>query len=41
MVPDRFDGLPKSRFEIGGFAVCVVSALGIYINNQSQVEINW
>lgn len=28
--PDRFDWLSKSRLEIGGFAVCVVRALGIY-----------
>lgn len=25
---DRFDGLSKSQFEIGGFVVCLVSALG-------------
>lgn len=25
---DRFDGQSKSWFEIGGFTVCVVSALG-------------
>ncbi len=28
MVIDRFDGLSKTRFAMGGFAVCVVSALG-------------
>ncbi|ELI5719951.1 hypothetical protein KW443_09230 [Vibrio fluvialis] len=31
VVSDRFDELSKSRFVMGGFAVCVVSALGYMV----------